>query len=93
MSRGHTLQFVDEEDSPHGVRYRYIWLTAARVRPASVTIEVLSIARNSVLAAHRGRKGAELVAAQFPDGPPAENWIVSVEGGLEQPDSGTRLDG
>jgi hypothetical protein len=92
MSRGVTLQLIDEVDSPRGVSYHYIWFTAPRARPRSVTIEVLNIARHLALAAHRGRKGAELVAARFPDGPPAENWIVSVEGGLEQPDSGTRLD-
>lgn len=31
-------------------------------------------------------------AAQYPEGPPLENWSVSLEGGLEQHDAGMRLD-
>ena len=86
------LQYVDEQQSPRGVRYHYMWFTEPRSKPGSVTIEVLNAARNAALAANRGRKGAELVAAQYPEGPPAENWSVSLEGGLEQHDTGMRLD-
>ena len=86
------VQFVDEEQSPRGIAYHYIWFTEPRSTPRSVTIEVLNVARDAALAAHRGRRGAELVAAQYPDGPPAENWTVSLEGGLEQHDIGVRLD-
>jgi hypothetical protein len=86
------LQYVDELRSPPGVFYHYIWFTGSEPAPHSVKIEVPNVARNVTLAANRGRQGAELVAARYPEGPPAEKWSVSLEGGLEQHDTGTRLD-
>ena len=56
-----------------------------------MTIEVLNAARHATLAANRGRERRGRLA-RFPDGPPFENWSVSLEGGLDEHDIGTRLD-